>query len=198
MKKTLLVIFSLFFLTGYAQENETQPYIEVTGTAEKLIVPDEIYISINLMERYDGKKKYTVEKQEEELKSALSKKNIDLNNLKLSDSQSSYVKVKWSKKDVLNQKQLELKVATAETVGEVFQILDELDIEDAQISRVDHSKMDDFKKEVKIEAIRAAKEKAFYLLEAIDEKPGQLLTVYENAGASLHRISFHLSGWKLN
>ena len=57
-------------------------------------------------------------------------------------------------------------------------------IEAVEISHYTHSKMTEFKKELKIQAIKAAKEKAGYLLIAIDEQLGEAIEVteYDNIG----------------
>ncbi|HCR48026.1 MAG TPA: hypothetical protein DIW24_00225 [Bacteroidetes bacterium] len=47
------------------------------------------------------------------------------------------------------------------------------------MSRVHHSKMDELRREVRIQAIKAAKEKADYLLAAIGEQTGKPLVVQE-------------------
>jgi hypothetical protein len=63
--KPLFILFTLLALTFTnlaAQETEKDaPYIEVTGMAEKEIIPDEIYIRIIIKERYDGRDKITIE-----------------------------------------------------------------------------------------------------------------------------------------
>lgn len=59
-----------------------------------------------------------------------------------------------------------MKVSGDLTEGKVFEKLDELKIVDAYISKVSHSKLEEFKKEVRVMAIKAAKEKANYLLTA--------------------------------
>jgi uncharacterized protein YggE len=159
---------------------EEQPYIEVTGTAEKEVTPDEIYIGIIIREKYVNKVKVTIEEQEEKLKIAVKSIGIDLTNLYLSDANADYVKICWQKKDVLTKKDYTLKVSAATTVGQVFLELEKLEIIDAFISRVNHSKMDSLRKEIKILAIKAAKDKADYLLTAIGEQTGKPLIVKEN------------------
>jgi uncharacterized protein YggE len=84
-------------------------------------------------------------------------------------------------KEVISSKNLELEVKDATEAKKAFEQLDKLNIKNARISRVDHTKMDEYKREAKIMAIRAAKEKATYLLEAIDEKLGGAIVVRENA-----------------
>src|SRR5690606_15285302 len=50
----------------------------------------------------------------------------------------------------------------------------------AKISHVSHSRLEELKKEVRVEAISAAKQKADYLLEAIGHKTGKALYVRED------------------
>lgn len=184
LKQLLTIAFLLTTILTFGQTNTTkteeQPYIEVTGTAEKEVIPDEIYIGIIIREKYVNKVKVTIEEQEEKLKNAVKLLGIDLTNLYLSDANADYVKVRWQKKDVLTKKDYTLKVSNATTVGQVFQELEKLEITDAFISRVSHSKLDSLRKEVKIMAIKAAKDKADYLLTAIGEQTGKPLIVTES------------------
>jgi len=184
LKYLLTVSFLLTTVMTFGQTNtqnaDERPYIEVTGTAEKEVIPDEIYIGIIIREKYENKVKVTIEEQEEKLKNAIKALGIDLTNLYLSDANADYVKVRWQKKDVLTKKDYTLKVSTATTVGQVFQELEKLEITDASISKVSHSKLDSLRKEVKIMAIKAAKDKADYLLTAIGEQTGKPLVIKEN------------------
>jgi uncharacterized protein YggE len=159
---------------------EEKPYIEVTGTAETEVIPDEIFVRIVVRERSVNKKSITVSEQEEKLKAALKNLKIDLKNLSLADANADFVRVDWRKKGVITQKTYSLKLGNANIVGLVFQELDNLEITDAFVSHVQHSKIDSLRKEVKIKAIKAAKSKADYLLNAIGEKTGKALIVREN------------------
>ena len=78
------------------------------------------------------------------------------------------------------QSEYSLKVKDAREVHIFFEKLDELKIKDAFISKVDQSKIHEYRKEVRILAIKAAKEKADYLLEAIGAKTGNPLVIKEN------------------
>jgi uncharacterized protein YggE len=175
-------------------QTEDKPYIEVTGTAQQEVVPDEIYISIVIREKYVNKEKQTIEIQEEKLKSSLKEIGIDLKNLYLSDANADYVKIKWKTKDVLTKKDYTLKVTNATSVGQVFQQLDKIDITDADIARVNHSKIDSLKKEVRILAIKAAKSKADYLLAAIGEQAGKPLIVQERDNAHIEQSMLNIRG----
>ena len=184
--KTILSILILIVsLTCHGQTSTTSQneiaVIEVVGSAEKEIVPDEIYIAITIRERESGKDKVSIDKQEAALKDALQKLGISLENLFLSDANANYIPVKWSKKDVITKTEYLLKVGDALMVGKVFEKLDEIKITDARISRVSHSKLEDYKKEVRIMAITAAKDKADYLLTAIGQERGKAIKVNEQA-----------------
>ncbi len=184
IKQLLITAFIIISALTFGQTNapkpEEQPYIEVTGTAEKEVIPDEIYIGINIREKYANKVKVTIEEQEEKLKAAVKSLGIELSNLYLSDVNADFVKVSWQKKDVLTKKEYTLKVSNATLVGQVFLELEKLEITDAFISKVNHSKIDSLRKEVKIMAIKAAKNKADYLLTAIGEQTGKPLIVDES------------------
>lgn len=180
--KILLVIIGLFPLLALSQEATTgkeTPYIEVVGTGEMEIVPDQIYISFTLKERFEGKTKIAIEDQEKEMKKKLMKLDIDLKDLQLADATSDFIKIKRKKTDVIASKDYLLKVSTTGTLAKVFEMLDEINAFNADIQRVDHSEITKFRKEVKIMAIQAAKEKAGYLLTGIGEALGKPLFIQE-------------------
>ncbi len=184
MRQILTLTVGLIFLTqisfGQSQTNiEQKPYIEVTGHAEKKIVPDEIYLSITIKERGSGRDKITVEQQENDLRQALKDLSIPLELLTVADAQADYIRVKWTKMDVISRSEYELKLATAQQVADVFKKLDEIKIDNAFISRVSHSKIKEYRKEVEIEAIKNAKSKANYLLESIGQQTGTALVINE-------------------
>jgi uncharacterized protein YggE len=87
-----------------------------------------------------------------------------------------------------------LKVTNATTVGQVFQQLDKLEITDANIVKVNHSKIDSLKKEVRIMAIKAAKTKADYLLAAIGEQTGKPLIVKEKENSYIDPSMLNVRG----
>jgi uncharacterized protein YggE len=182
IKPLLLFLFTSIVTVSNSQNQNTaeeKPFIEITGIAEQEIVPDQIYISIIIREKYENKEKVTIESQEEKLKALLKEINISTNNLYLSDANADFVKVKFRTKDVLTKKDYILKVTTATAVGQVFLQLEKLELNDANISKVSHSKIDSLKREIRITAIKAAKTKADYLLNAIGEQTGKPLIVRE-------------------
>ena len=189
--QSILAILCISFLYSihYGQTKPTEeiPYIEVNGYAEKEVIPNEIYIGITLRERMENKEKVSIESQEKQLREALTILSIPISNLSIADANADYVKVNWQKRDVLTKKEYQLKVGNATTVGKVFQELEKMKIQDGYIDHVSHSAIDSLRKQVRIEAIKAAKEKSDYLLSAIGQKTGKALIVSELENNTLTR-----------
>lgn len=187
LKQLLTMAFLLTTMLAFGQTKTTvteeepqQPYIEVTGTANMEIIPDEIFIGFTIREKYVNRYRVTIEEQEEKLKEAIKTLGIDLANLSLANTDANFVKIRWQQRGILTKREYILKVADATTVGQVFQELEKLEIRGASISKVSHSKMDSLKKEIRILAIKDAKEKADYLLNAIGEQTGKPLVIRED------------------
>lgn len=181
--KTCLPLCCLLSL-GFSAAAQTatvpeKDIIEVTGTAEKKIVPDEIYVRILIQEKNESREKITIEQQEEKLRNAVTAAGIELKNLSVSDVNADYMKVRWKTKEVMTQKVYLLKTSTPQQLKKLFTELNKIEVKDAGIDHVSHSKMDSLNKTVRIAAIKAAKDKAAYLLAAINEKPGNCLVVRE-------------------
>ncbi len=183
MKKVILIFLVFVAVNISAQMHnssiDTRNYIEVTGSSETEIVPDEIYITIILKERFEGKDKITIEKQEALLKQALTDLGIPLADLSLSDANADYRKVKMSKKDLIATKSYLLKVLNVASLDKIYKKLDEQNAEDAFVSKLNHTKLQEFAKENRMKAIKAAKDKVDYLLSAVGQQAGKPLVIDE-------------------
>ena len=88
MKKIILffaIILSGMIVSGQQIiQPEEKPNIEVTGSAEMEIVPDEIFINIVLREKNKNNDKFKIEAQEDALLQKLKENGFDINNLSLS------------------------------------------------------------------------------------------------------------------
>jgi len=178
MKKTATIaLFFALLLTGKAQDNlSNRRFIEVTGVNETEVVPDQITILIRLTE---NKENGTIQKQEEALKTGIKELGISLSDLTLNSADADYQRTRILKKEVVVTKSYLLKVSSADMVSKVYEKLDKINVQDAFIQKIDHSKINDLKKESRIMAIKAAKEKADYLLTAVGEKAGQPIQISE-------------------
>ncbi len=183
--KTLFAIILLAFCiqTATAQENGKnfidQNYIEVAGKAEMEIVPDQIYLKIIINEK-ENKDKLTVEELEQAMVAKIKDIGLDVEkDLAIKDFVSNF-KSYWLKKtDIITTKEYQLLVHNARTAGQVFQELERIGISNITIDRIDHSEIEKFRQEVKINAIKAAKTKGEYLTEAIGQNIGRAIYINE-------------------
>ena len=186
MKKIILILSAIFSFafTTKAQDTKTEHSIKVIGTAEMEIVPDEIYMSVTLREYTNKeKKKFTIEELEKNLVNYIEKiTTTDKKDIKM-DNMSAYVlSMKRKNKDEVITKSYDVKFKNSQQVYLLYSVMDSLGISKAFVSKYSHSKMDEYKKQIKTNAIKAAKEKATYLLDAIGEKAGKAISVTETTG----------------
>jgi len=183
MKYLLNFLIVLATFSAMAQVGDKnfidQNYIEVTGKAEMQIVPDLIYLKITLSEK-DSKNKVSVTEMEKKMTDKFTELGIDVKkDLFVNDLLSFYRGKFISKADVILTKEYQLVVHNAKTAGKVFVELEKLDISNVSVERLDHTKIEEFRKEVKVSAIKAAKEKAESLTKAIDQNIGKALYIQE-------------------
>ncbi len=189
LSKKILYAFTLLFwlsLTSFAQSEEKTMVkkIEVTGSAEEEIVPDEIYFAITLKEYLgDNKKKVVIDKLERDLYNAARKVGIAEENLRIEDIQSYnydwYRRKRPQREEFLASKKYTIKLKRLDEINSLFSYLDAKGIQSTNIDRYDHSRRDEYERDLKIKALQNAKEKAEYLLEGIDERIGGVLQVTE-------------------
>lgn len=186
-----LVLFVISNNQIKAQETKV-PYIEVTGTASLLVDPDEIFITIKIKERQEKKVNIPIDNQVKALQKGLKNIGVGLSNLELLDTNASLTQLRKRRygKEVFSETKYSLKVDNASQVQKVFQLLDKIKIEDAYISDISHSEVEKYRKQVKINAIKIAKEKAEYLTEAIGHKLIKPLEIYEKGKNSIERYGF--------
>jgi len=183
MRTTFTLLFVLAFVFTYAQDTKNfidLNYIEVTGKAEMEVAPDEIFIQIFINES-DYKGKQTLEILERNMLKKLQEIGIDLKKEFAVNDISSNFKDYWIKKtDIFTSKQYQVIVHTAPVAGRVFRELEGLGISNISIEKVDNSEIEKFKKEVKVKAIQAAKEKAESLSGAIGQTIGKAIYIRES------------------
>ncbi|WP_299162353.1 SIMPL domain-containing protein [uncultured Tenacibaculum sp.] len=180
MKVTQTLIILLFTTVVFSQSlKNNSPFIEITGHAELEISPDEIYLDIRLKERMKNGKKITLNELENSLKKELEIIGIPITNLFISDINSVISKTGWWSQEVLSIGKYSLKITSPKKLKKVFEVFKKLKITDTRITKATHSKLTLFKKKNRIAAIKAAKEKAKYLLNAINATIGKPLKVNE-------------------
>ena len=182
MKQFLMIaVFSSLALSSFSQYVDTRRKIDVTGSAEMEVVPDIIYLGISLKEYFNGNKKLAdiddLEKtlQNAVIKAGVPKENLTVNNL----SSYNYALEKKKNPNFAARKQYRLKLSDPSKFNAIINAIDPKAIEYTNIESYDHSKMAEFRKELKIKALQAAYEKASYLSAVLKDKVGDALDIQE-------------------
>lgn len=173
---TSLSILFLLFLNSLSSQQEPQVRsITVTGSAEIIVPPDEIDLKITISE-YGKENLGEIEK---DVMKILKKNNIDTKQLNFSNHQF-YWYYWWNhRRNNYKQKTFTLKL---DKNTDFLALVKDLDIKGVQRLNIDKTTSDriqELRKEVKIEAIKAAKDKASYLLESVDEELGKIISIEE-------------------
>lgn len=180
MKKIILTII-LFTSIGsqtYAQKNFIdQPFVETIAKSDTLVVPDRIYISINLNEA-DSKNKKTVEEQEKLLETTLKKLNIDTEkDLSLLEFSSNFKNYFLKGQNIIKSKMYSLLVGNAVTAGKVLAELEDVGISNVTIERTEYSKAEELLLELKSKAVEKSKRTAEKLAKPLNQKIGKAIYI---------------------
>jgi uncharacterized protein len=159
--------------------------ITVTGSAEMLVIPDEIYVNIMLREY---QKKNQDKKELETIKSDFlgfcSAAGIADTSISI-QSYTGYSNYYWLRKkkkkdqDLMASITYQVKFSNSKEMDQLIEKLDDDATMSFDIAYTSHSKLTEFRRQLKIQAIKAAKDKGIYLTEAIGEKLGGAITVKE-------------------
>ena len=182
MRKLIFLLVFLPCLT-FAQTGQKnfidQNYIEVTGKSEMEIVPDLIYLKIFLNEK-DNKSKLPLSEREQIMIETLKEIGIDISkDLSIKDMSSNFKFYLLTKNDILLSKEYQLLVRDGKTASKVFVELEKIGISNVSIDRLDNSNIENFRKEIKVEAIKAAQDKAQSLACALNQNIGRAIYVQE-------------------
>lgn len=185
-------------VTGLAQAQPERRVIEVSGSAERLITPNEFTFKVTIAERIEKKEKLTIEQQETQLRAELNKIGIDpAMDLSVFDISSNYIPRKRVR-DTLGTKDYRLKVRDANKISKLVELVDTLNIAKLDLLDTEHSEITRLRRETKIDAVKAAKEKADYLLGAIGQRAGKPVLIQEVADEIPRSISSGVLNYQSN
>jgi len=127
-----------------------------------------------------NKKKVEIEELERQLQTAvlnagIPKENFTINNI----SSFNYTFEKKKNPDFLARKQYRIKVTDLNKFNQILSAVEPKGVEYTNIESYDYSKIESLKQDLKIKALRAAKDKANYLAAAVDDKVGDALDIQE-------------------
>ncbi|KXH79118.1 SIMPL domain-containing protein [Chryseobacterium kwangjuense] len=171
MKLRHFLLIGIFTLGSFTNAQEVKKNaIEVTGIAEMEVEPDEIIFSIGI--KADNKN--DLADNEKKLMETLKNDGVKNEDIKF---KSMYQNV-YAKSGKFT-KNYQFKASTKANISKIFEDLNQKWVSNLSIAEVKNTKITDFRKTVKINALKAAKEKADYLLESMGKKTGAPLEIVE-------------------
>lgn len=183
------LIAALVLLTSVTAVGQTvNPYpktITVNGSAEMEIVPDEIYVQVDLKEyEKKGGGKIAIDKIRQDFLAAVRSLGLPDTAISISgydglNGINPWLRKKNKKNELYASITYQVKLRNTTQIDQLVDKLDDNATSNFYISRTSHSKLAEFRKNLKIQAVRAAKDKAGYLAEAINERIGEAVTINE-------------------
>ena len=188
MKKIIISMAFMAVMVGAAaQANDNtikQRTINVSGSAEMEIVPDEIYVQVDLREyNKKGAGKVDIESIKSRFIKAVVALGIADTNISVQGYSGYDANPWWVKKnkktnpDMMATISYLVKLGTTKKMDELVEKLDDEATQNFFIAKVSHSRMTEFKKQLKMDAIKAAREKANYLAAALGESVGRPIMI---------------------
>lgn len=185
IKVLLFAISLLATLSLQAQTNER--YIEVTGTSEMEIVPDKIHYLIEIREyfkeEFDGKSKpeeyrtkVPLAEIEQGLREALANSGIPQNAIRTQEIGDYW---RQQGQDFLLSKKFDITLTDFNQINEIVKRIDTKGIHTMRIGELENNDMPAYHQKGKIEALKAARRKATYLVEALGKRLGEVIRIVE-------------------
>lgn len=193
MKKITLLFTGFLFLQSLLAQtpSSTQPgcypfpkTITVMGSAEMEVVPDEIYVQVDLREyKKKGEEKVDIEKIKTDFLGYCRTVGISDANISVASFDGYNMANIWRRRkrdpDLLASISYQVKFSSTKLIDDLVNLLDDQATNNFRITKATHSKIADYRKQLKIQAVKAAREKAQYLTEAVNEQIGQAIEIYE-------------------
>ena len=199
--KKLFILAALLTIafTGFAQTPDTRRKIEVMGSAEQEVTPDIIYVSISLKEYMNGKNKVEITTLEKQLQKAVTDAGITKEDFTISSVNSyNYIIKKKNDPAFLASKQYRIKMRDLNAINIILSKIDDKGIQSTGIDSYEYSKQAELRRDLKIKALQAAREKAGYLLASIGEKLGGAIEIQEIDNEPMGRPVYSNMAFKSN
>jgi len=179
MKKLLFTLFTLLSLHSFSQNKNIidKPYIEVSGQADTLVVPNKIWINVLLSEK-DSKGKKSVEDLEKEMILKLQEIGTDIEkNLSVSEMSSNYRYYLLKQNDIFKSKSYSILVKNAPEASKVFIGLEKIGISNVRIEKIENTEAKRINLLINAKAILNAKQTAESFAKPLIQKVGNAIQI---------------------
>ncbi|WP_417939972.1 SIMPL domain-containing protein [Flavobacterium sp. RS13.1] len=177
--KILLTLSLLFSINSFSQTKTSieKPFIEASGKADTLVIPNKIWVNVLLMEK-DFKGKKSVEDMEKEM--ILKLESIGINTekkLSLNYMSSNFKNYALKQTDIFKSKSYSVLVTDANTTAKVFISLEEIGISNVRIEKVENTEEEKIKLLINGKAILNAKQTAESFAKPLNQKVGNAIQI---------------------
>ena len=192
---SLLAISSLLFSCGPAHEiknlNAEERTIQVTGSADMSVIPDQIEFLIKIEEYFeeqyqpyktsrDYKTKVQLSVIEEDLMTQLKDIGVGSDKIKVQNIGGYW---RYRTKRVTLSKHFSILMDNVSMIDSLLNKINVRGMDYMRIGELKHEDLQEYRKEVKIEALQAARAKAEYLLSSMGKDLGEIVSIKElNSG----------------
>ena len=179
MKNLLCTLLIFITINTFSQNksNTDKPFIEVSGQADTLVLPNKIWINVLLMEK-DTKGKKSVEDLEKEMILKLQEIGINTDkNVSVKDMSSNYKIYLLRQNDVFKSKTYSVLVTNAQTASKVFLGLEKIGISNVQIEKIENDQQKNIRLLLNEKAILRAKQIAESLTKPLSQKVGNAIQI---------------------
>ena len=179
MKNLLYTLLLLITINTFSQTKSIyeKPFIEVSGQADTLVLPNKIWINVLLTEK-DSKGKKSVEDLEKEMIQKLKEIGINTDkNVSVSDMSSNFKIYLLKQNDVFKSKSYSVLVGDAKTASKVFLGLEKIGISNVQIEKVEKDQQKNIRLLINEKAVLRAKQIAESLTKPLSQKVGNAIQI---------------------
>jgi uncharacterized protein len=189
MKNIVTVFFAILLANLLIAQSQPvcNPFpktISVTGSAAMEVIPDEIYVQVDLKEyKKKGEEKTDIDKIKTEFLASCKAAGVADSNISVSSYDGNNIANTWKGRkkdpDLFASITYQLKFNNTKLLDDLVNRLDDEATNNFRITSTSHSKIVEYRKQLKIMAVKAAKEKAIYLAESVNEQVGPAITITE-------------------
>lgn len=212
---TVFFLFCACCMYATAQpDNMSRRTVAVTGSAEIQLTPDEITLAVSIEEYYE--EEFMENKKEKDYKTLVPLVNIEkdllskLRSLGIADTNITLRDVgntwQWYKDKLRHptklRKTFSVVVRDVATVDRILNSLDMKGVSNVWIEKLRHTREKEYRKQLKIDALRAAREKAAYLVESLGGSLGVIVNITEinndNPGLPMYNFKSAVSNMAMS
>ncbi|MBZ4033177.1 SIMPL domain-containing protein [Flavobacterium sp. 17A] len=184
MKQLLFALLAFATVNSFSQTKNSidKPFIEVSGQADTLVVPNKIWINVLLSEK-DSKGKKSVEDLEKEMLSKLKEIGINIEkDVTVNDMSSNFKNYLLKQNDIFKSKSYSIIVKNAIETSKVFVGLEKIGVSNVRIEKIENTDKKKIVFSLNAKAILDAKQRAESFTKALNQKVGnvQEITSYDD------------------